>query len=114
MSRRSQWTPAMEAWMETNGWPPDDPRCYSLIPVATRQALDGWANGTRLRPGSFIEAVLRGERLSVLVGYADDGNLRALPAIGSYIANKMPAACHGCDENFSTWRLNFDVANYPE
>lgn len=95
-----------EAWYERWGWPPSDPRCYARIRPDMRKKLEQWGAGKHPYPfGDFLNALLRGRRLGVLTALADDSNLRALAAFGSFLSNKVPANCHGSDENVDEWMM---------
>lgn len=53
-------------------------------------------------PGDFLQAVLRND-LTEAIGRADHENLILLPAIVSYVYNRMPHNCHGSGEIVAAW-----------
>jgi hypothetical protein len=91
-------------FVKENGFPPDDPRCYARIPLATRADLDSWIK-TACPVGGFLEAVLN-NNLKETVNMGDLDNLRAIPAIVAYLFNRAPMACWGSRENFNSWHDN--------
>jgi hypothetical protein len=78
------------------------PTDYRHIRPDIRDALDAWGSGEAPCCGDFLRAVLSNDLMGA-VGRADDDNLRALPAIASYIYNELPGNCHGSREIVSAW-----------
>jgi len=56
----------------------------------------------RLEPGSFLTAVIQND-LSAAVSYADDFNLRNIPAYVGWLHNKAPATCWGSAAAMQQW-----------
>jgi hypothetical protein len=52
--------------------------------------------------GGFLEAVINND-LYCAVARADDNNIRALPAIVSYLYNEAPSSCWGRANAFEKW-----------
>jgi hypothetical protein len=57
------------------------------------------------RPGDFLMAVLKND-LEKAVAYADDHNLRNLPAYVGYMYNEMPAKSWGSPKKVKAWIMN--------
>jgi len=55
-----------------------------------------------VQPGSFLRAVLSNDLMGAL-GKADDVNINALPAYGSFLYNEAPSLCWGSPEVVSAW-----------
>jgi len=84
-----------ELAIETN------PRSYDLIRPEIQKKLDRY--GTHREPvGGFLTAVLSGNLVDACAK-ADPENLRALPAIVSYIYNQLPTRCWGTPEIVQVW-----------
>jgi len=70
-----------------------------------KDAIDRYAND-KCPTGSFLRYVLE-NNLMEAIGAADEGNLRDIHEICSYIYNHIPAICHGSPEKVKAW-LNED------
>jgi hypothetical protein len=55
-----------------------------------------------MMPGNFLTAVLYHD-LFEAVGYADEENLKALPAWVKFFYNVAPGGCHGSPERVWEW-----------
>lgn len=55
-----------------------------------------------VRPGGFLTAVIC-NNLREAVFYADDENLRNLPAFVAYFYNEAPSTCWGSVEKMQEW-----------
>ena len=53
-------------------------------------------------PGNFLRAVICND-LRMAVGYADEGNLRNIPAFVDYFYNVAPKDCWGSEERMLAW-----------
>lgn len=56
----------------------------------------------RIRPGDFLQAVISND-LKLAVGYADEENLRNLPAYVAYFYNEAPSNCWGSRSTMKAW-----------
>ncbi len=56
----------------------------------------------RILPGNFLTAVIC-NNLKHAVMYADDENIRNLPAYASYFYSKAPIECWGSEEKMKAW-----------
>jgi len=56
-------------------------------------------------PGSFLCAVLSND-LSGAVAYADDNNMRNLPAYVRFLYNHCPCGCWGSRDIVTNWVVN--------
>ena len=56
----------------------------------------------RIPPGHFLTAVICND-LNLAVGYADDENMKNLPAYASYFHNEVPFNCWGSEEIMEAW-----------
>ena len=55
-----------------------------------------------IEPGRFLRKVLENDLVGA-AGYADEENLRNLPAYAAYMYNEMPAICWGSEEKVNNW-----------
>lgn len=78
-----------------------------MIPEHTQAGLDRYINH-RIRPGSFLVAVLSND-LFEAVSRADLENQAALADIVKYIYNKLPSGSHGSIERVDAWLNNEDL-----
>jgi hypothetical protein len=60
----------------------------------------------RIQPGRFLTAVIC-NNLKVAVMYADEENVRNLPAYVAYFYNETPSTCWGSEEEMKAW-INAD------
>jgi hypothetical protein len=78
-----------------------NPRDWKHCPEHIRPNIARWVeNG--LPPGSFLEAVLKNDLL-LAVAFADEINIRSLPAIVAYITRFVPPAAYGSFERYEEW-----------
>lgn len=59
-----------------------------------------------IKPGDFLTSVIQ-NNLSQAVVYADDENLRNLPAYVAFFYNETPAVCWGSREKMNEWMKQF-------
>lgn len=71
------------------------------IPDYMMEGLDRYKN-KGLEPGSFLREILCDNFVSA-AGYADDNNLRNLPAYAAYLYNVMPLPAWGSEEKVKAW-----------
>lgn len=71
------------------------------IPPLTQQSLDLYAKHG-VPPGHFLRAVLEGD-LFAAFRRADPADLAALPAIVTYVYERLPSASSGSPEVVSRW-----------
>lgn len=72
------------------------------VPERMRISLENYVKYGTVSEGSFMWYLLVND-FKAICAYADDENLRNLPAFAMYICNQMPAACQGSVENVVTW-----------
>lgn len=84
----------MRAWL--------DPTSADLIRPDIRAALDAWGAGTSPGLGGFLSAMVCNDMMEA-VGRADLDNLRAIPALCSYLYNRLPSRCWGSKEKAKSW-----------
>lgn len=53
-------------------------------------------------PGGFLRAILANDLMGACA-YADDDNMRNLPAYAAYVYNELPSGCHGSHEIVTRW-----------
>lgn len=56
-----------------------------------------------IKPGGFLTAILEND-LRAACEYADEENLKNIPAFISYLYNAAPASCWGSIANVKAWR----------
>jgi len=71
------------------------------IPITTLNAINNYVTHG-IPPGRFVRAVLE-NRLVGAYHAADNRNLVAIPAIVSYLYNKVPSNCWGSPEAVRDW-----------
>ena len=72
------------------------------IPVRGMEALKLWIE-EGIATGSFLTSVLK-NNLKQAVMYADDENIRNIPAYVEYLYNNAPMNCWGSEELFEQWK----------
>jgi hypothetical protein len=73
-----------------------DPIPEHILPGLARYLARG------VVPGSFMEAMLTNDLRGVMQ-CADDQNMRALPAIWSFLYNSIPSSAWGSPDNMHKW-----------
>lgn len=71
------------------------------IPEHMMGSLERWIK-FGIKPGDFLTAVLEND-LKNAVGYADDENLKNLPAYIGYLYNEAPGDCWGSKEKVAAY-----------
>ena len=66
-----------------------------------------------IQPGDFLSAVIRND-LKDAINYADDENLRNLPAYVGFLYNKAPNGCWGSEELFELWLSSKDAYQHKK
>lgn len=79
-----------------NDDPRFDPIPEHILPGIARYLARG------VVPGSFVEAMLTNDLRGVMQ-CADDQNIRAIPAIWSFLYNNIPSSAWGSPSNVSKW-----------
>jgi hypothetical protein len=57
-----------------------------------------------IKPGHFLSAVICND-MSTAVGYADDTNIRNLPAYSNFFYNYAPSTSWGSKEKMEKWMM---------
>lgn len=57
-----------------------------------------------IEPGSFLTAIIT-NNLNSAVAYADDENIKNIPAFVSYFYNHAPSNCWGSIDNMDGWMI---------
>ena len=71
------------------------------IPERMMPAIERYVK-ERVAPGDFLQAVISND-LRLACAYADEENLRNLPAFIAYFYNETPSGCWGSREKMIEW-----------
>lgn len=71
------------------------------IPALTKRGLDAYVH-ERLPVGDFLFNVLSNNLVGAFAA-ADAENIRAMPAIVSYVHNHLPMSCWGSEMRVAAW-----------
>lgn len=85
------------------------------IPERMQESVDRWVEYGIL-PGNFLRAIIE-NNLKDAVAYADDENIKNIPAFVSFFYNMAPAECWGSREKMMKWHEKMhaaDVSNKPK
>jgi hypothetical protein len=74
---------------------------YRSIRADTMEGLRRYIDH-HIPTGHFLEAVLSND-LKEAVGRADEGNMRVLPELVSFLYNEAPGACWGSPQRVKEW-----------
>lgn len=72
-----------------------------FIPERMMPAIQRYVKN-HVKPGAFLQAVIRNDLFDA-IGFADEENLKNLPAYAAYFYNETPSDCWGSREKMEKW-----------